>query len=153
MTLAHHPIGALSRGCMLMGCGDCTLAVWLSATGYLSEISTVFLNIRWFQHRWLRQHSIWYTINMILVLVTYPLARVIIPVPFILAGSLWPRWAEQHSICSVQWLAKEVLFVHFGESWSASCTHAQTMRRQKRLRRPRSLTVLVQQSIGWRSKA
>ncbi|CAE8612513.1 unnamed protein product [Polarella glacialis] len=94
MTLAHHPIGALSRGCMLMGCGDCSLAVWLSATGYLSEISTVFLNIRWFQHRWLRQHSIWYTINMILVLVTYPLARVIIPVPFILAGSLWPRWAE-----------------------------------------------------------
>mmetsp|Transcript_47126 Transcript_47126/g.113035 ORF Transcript_47126/g.113035 Transcript_47126/m.113035 type:complete len:282 (-) Transcript_47126:43-888(-) len=93
MVLAHHPIGEPLHGCRLMGCGDCGRAVWLSATGYWAEISTVFLNIRWFQHRWFTSHSVWYTINSACLLVSYPLARVV-AVPIILSGSLWPYWEE-----------------------------------------------------------
>lgn len=93
MTIAHHPIGEPLRGCALMGCGDCGRAIWLSATGYWAEISTVFLNLRWFLHRRLEGHSVWYTINSACLLVTYPTAR-IVAVPFILGGSLWPYWEE-----------------------------------------------------------
>lgn len=93
MIVAHHPIGELRRGCILMGCGDCNRAVWLSATGYWAEISTLFLNIRWIQHRWLRKHSILYTINSMCLLVSYPVSRVVAAAA-ILMGSLWPHWAE-----------------------------------------------------------
>lgn len=89
MIIAHHPIGESLHGCVLMGCGDCNRAVWLSATGYWAEISTVFLNIRWFQHRWLGEQCIWYTLNSALLLVSYPAAR-IVAVPFIISRSLWP---------------------------------------------------------------
>jgi len=91
MVIAHHPIGEPLRLCQMMGCGDANVAVWLSATGYLAEISTVFLNIRWFHHKLLKKHCLWYTINSALLLLTYPIARVA-AVPFILGGSLWPRW-------------------------------------------------------------
>lgn len=91
MTIAHHPIGELTRGCALMGLGDCSRAVWLSSVGYLSEVSTVFLNIRWLQHQWLQEHNIWYSVNSSIILLTYPSARVL-AVPCLLAGSLWPHW-------------------------------------------------------------
>merc|ERR1712087_212848 len=93
MVIAHHPIGEPTVGCRLMGCGDCSLAVWLSATGYWAEISTVFLCIRQFQHKLLRKHSVWYTINSALLLLTYPTARVL-GAALILGGSLWPRREE-----------------------------------------------------------
>lgn len=93
MVLAHHPIGEPAHGCRLMGCGDCSRAVWLSATGYLAEVSTVFLSVRWFQHRWLRKHSAWYTVNSVCLLVTYAAGR-LVTVPLILGGSLWPYRAE-----------------------------------------------------------
>mmetsp|Transcript_10827 Transcript_10827/g.27992 ORF Transcript_10827/g.27992 Transcript_10827/m.27992 type:complete len:285 (-) Transcript_10827:80-934(-) len=93
MIVAHHPIGEPLVGCRLMGAGDCSLAIWLSATGYWAEISTIFLVIRWFQIRFLRKHSVWYTINSVCLLVTYPLMR--IPTALaILVFSLWPRSAE-----------------------------------------------------------
>lgn len=91
MIIAHHPIGEPLRLCSMMGCGDANLAVWLSATGYTAEVSTVFLNTRWFHHKLLKKHCLWYTINSALLLLTYPTARVL-AVPFILGGSLWPRW-------------------------------------------------------------
>mmetsp|Transcript_123422 Transcript_123422/g.384126 ORF Transcript_123422/g.384126 Transcript_123422/m.384126 type:complete len:282 (+) Transcript_123422:106-951(+) len=93
MIIAHHPIGEPLHGCALMGCGDCGRAVWLSATGYWAEISTVFLNIRWFQLRWYERHDFWYLLNSACLLVTYPLMRVV-AVPFILSGSLWPYGEE-----------------------------------------------------------
>lgn len=93
MTVAHNPIGELSRGCALMGCGLCSRAVWLSAVGYLAEISTLFLNIRWFQHRWMTKHSTWYTLNSICLLVTYPLTRIVLVI-VLLGTSLWPFWSQ-----------------------------------------------------------
>lgn len=93
MAVAHHPIGEPLRLCALMGCGDCTRAVWLSATGYWAEISTVSLNVRWFHHRLLRKSSAWYTANSAILLITYPAARML-AVPFILGSSLWPFWDE-----------------------------------------------------------
>eukprot|EP00933_Yihiella_yeosuensis_P065740 TRINITY_DN6970_c0_g1_i1.p1 TRINITY_DN6970_c0_g1~~TRINITY_DN6970_c0_g1_i1.p1 ORF type:complete len:318 (+),score=28.42 TRINITY_DN6970_c0_g1_i1:88-954(+) len=93
MTLAHHPIGELTRCCRLMGVGDASRAVWLSSTGYWSEISTVFLNIRWLQHRWLKKHSFWYSLNSAALLVTYPAVRVV-GIPIMLYTSLFPHWTE-----------------------------------------------------------
>lgn len=93
MIIAHHPIGEPSRGCMLMGCGSCARAIWLSATGYGAEISTIFLNIRKFQHWWLQEHSTWYTVNSVLLLVTYPTSRVL-AAGAIIWGSLLPHWPE-----------------------------------------------------------
>lgn len=93
MIIAHHPIGEPLRCCQLMGAGDCNRAIWLSATGYAAELSTIFLNIRIFQHKWLRKHSAWYSVNSALLLVTYPLTRVV-AAPAIIFGSLWPHWGE-----------------------------------------------------------
>lgn len=93
MILAHHPIGEPLKGCMLMGCGDCRRAIWLSATGYGAEISTLFLNIRKFQIWLLRKHSIWYTVNSALLLITYPITRVVAS-GAILWFSLWPHMPE-----------------------------------------------------------
>merc|ERR1711972_1224861 len=68
----------------------------LSATGYAAEISTLFLNVRKFQHAWMRKHSFWYSLNSGLLLLTYPTTRVG-GAAAILAGSLWPHWAEYKS--------------------------------------------------------
>jgi len=93
MVIAHHPIGEPTRLCSLMGAGDCSVAVWLSATGYFAEISTVFLCLRFFQIKWMTEHNIWYTINSACLLATYPTMRVGGAIA-ILVGSLWPRWEE-----------------------------------------------------------
>lgn len=93
MAVAHHPIGELSKGCTLMGAGSCSRAVWFSAVGYFAEISTIFLNIRWYQHKRLKRNSAWYTLNSACLLITYPLTRVLIII-VLLTSSVWPAWSE-----------------------------------------------------------
>lgn len=78
MIVGHYP--TMERpAAALYGAGDPHLIMWLSAAGYLTEISNLFLDVRWFQLKVAGPPSpLPYAANSALLLASYILTRVLI---------------------------------------------------------------------------
>lgn len=79
MIVGHYPTMELPAA-TLYGAGDPHLIMWLSAVGYLTEISNIFLDVRWFQLKvFPGPPADWsYALNSLFLLVSYILTRVVI---------------------------------------------------------------------------
>jgi len=78
MIIGHYP--TMERpAAVLYGAGDAELIMWLSAVGYLTEISNIFLDVRWFQLKVFgTPATLPYALNSLLLLVSYVVTRVLI---------------------------------------------------------------------------
>jgi hypothetical protein len=79
MIVGHYPTMELPAA-TLYGAGDAHLIMWLSAVGYLTEISNLFLDVRWFQLKVFEgPPAQWsYALNSLFLLVSYIFTRVVI---------------------------------------------------------------------------
>lgn len=78
MIVGHYPTMEMPAA-VLYGAGDAHMIIWLSATGYLTEISNLFLDVRWFQLKVFGNPSqLSYAINSFFLLATYVVTRVLV---------------------------------------------------------------------------
>mmetsp|Transcript_20575 Transcript_20575/g.63990 ORF Transcript_20575/g.63990 Transcript_20575/m.63990 type:complete len:147 (-) Transcript_20575:10-450(-) len=93
MIIGHYP--TMERpAAVLYGAGDAELIMWLSAVGYLTEISNIFLDVRWFQLKVFgTPATLPYALNSLLLLVSYVVTRVLI-MPIVTWTRVVPRYAQ-----------------------------------------------------------
>ncbi|KAJ1616369.1 hypothetical protein T492DRAFT_895610 [Pavlovales sp. CCMP2436] len=93
MIVGHYPTME-QPAAILYGAGDAHLIMWLSAVGYLTEISNLFLDVRWFQLKIFGQPAqITYTVNSVFLLLSYIATRVVI-MPVVCWVKMVPRYDE-----------------------------------------------------------
>lgn len=88
MVVGHYPVME-REAATLYGAGDAHLITWLSACGYLTEISNLFLDVRWYQLKVQPRtpSNGAYALNAAVLLLTYVLTRIVI-MPWVRARAL-----------------------------------------------------------------
>lgn len=89
MIGCHYPLGE-SNGALVAGAGDAEWCLWLSMIGYLSEWTTVFLNLRWVLAHSLNQHHKTFGAVSLCLLTTY--AYRLFLFPYLLLLEIIPRY-------------------------------------------------------------
>eukprot|EP00941_MAST-03F_sp_MAST-3F-sp1_P000838 g838.t1 len=82
------------------GAGTPEFAVWLSAAGYLMELSTVFLCLRWFSKMLRPTRSAYYSMITIVMLITWLPVRCLFA-PYVLIFQVLPRLKTYYALGSL----------------------------------------------------
>ena len=70
MCVCHYPVGH-DAGAVLAGAGDRSWVLWLSATGYTSEVATVLTNYRWYLIQTLEEDWVGFAVTNLLVALSW----------------------------------------------------------------------------------
>lgn len=88
MCFCHYPVGHDS-GSTILGLGDKEWITWLSIMGYTSEVSTAFMNYRWYLLNSLEEN--WIGFGVVNVLVVAGFGGRVVMFSYLLMWEIFPR--------------------------------------------------------------
>ena len=124
MVGCHYPVGE-DIGAYVGGAGRTDWCVWLSLVGYLSEWTTLILNLRWLLAHTLTKHHVTFTIISLLLLGSF-IGRVLL-FPYLLLVHILPRYDDYITMQQI-WTFFTIVFGHLvvlqlSIQWIAAILH------------------------------